>query len=383
MMKNTIVLLVVLLMVAQTAFAETKKSSQATVFYLLNSWKAEVDSEPVQTLKEVVFGLSAALQTSERFLFELDGTMANANLDPEVEGAEDLSLSSLNDTRIAATFFSSAGLTSLTAMANLPTGKTKLDEEQYIIASSVADNSRKYLVRRFGQGLDLGAQGMVHPKAGNLAFHLGAGYMLKGKFQARENDTEKYKFGDEISAMAGFGYQKDKIAFMADGSYTMYMKDKVGDAEVFQAGAAMVIRGSVSYTDVVNFTTGVAVLTRGKGKVQDASAGSELVDEAERSGRNEFLWYGGVGYPVMEKLRVNGRLEYQNFSENDYGKDTPLYRPKSNYFGIGGGGSYAFTPNFFASTMVTLYSGKVDISDNYETDLSGLGLIFALTYRVM
>lgn len=382
-MKNSIILLVVLLMVAQTAFAETKKSSQATVFYLLNSWTTKDDLHGKNTLKEGVFGLSAALQTSDRFLFEVDATLASAKVKYSAKVVPERSLSSVNDTRIAATFFSSAGLTSFTAMANLPTGKTKLDEEQYMIAASVADNSRKYLVRRFGQGLDIGAQGMVHPKAGNLAFHLGAGYMLKGKFQARENDTEKYKFGDEISAMAGFGYQKDKIAFMADGSYTMYMKDKVGDAEVFQAGAAMVIRGSVSYTDVVNFTTGVAVLTRGKGKVQDASAGSELVDEAERSGRNEFLWYGGVGYPVMEKLRVNGRLEYQNFSENDYGKDTPLYRPKSNYFGIGGGGSYAFTPNFFASTMVTLYSGKVDISDNYETDLSGLGLVFALTYRVM
>lgn len=382
-MKNTIITVVALMLTSQMAIAETPRSSQATIFYLLNSWKTKYDTGGEHKLKEGVFGLSAALQTSDRFLFELDGTLANATLEPDVEGVDDLTLSSVNDTRIAATFFSKAGLTSFTAMANLPTGKTKLDEEQYLIASSVADNSRKYLVRRFGQGLDIGAQGMVHPKAGNLAFHLGAGYMLKGKFQAREDDAEKYKFGDEISAMAGFGYQQDKIAFMADGSYTMYMKDKVGDVEVFQAGAAMLLRSSISYIDRMTLTTGIAVLTRGKGKVQDASAGSELVDEAERSGRNEFLWHGGIGYPIAEKVRLNGRLEYQNFSANDYGEDTPLYRPKSNYFGIGGGGSYAFTSNFFASTMVTLYSGKVDLSDNFETDLSGLGLVFALTYKAM
>ncbi len=381
-MKKAIIILTLLVMTAQLAIADSPKSSQATIFYLLNSWKTKYDTGDDHKLKEGVFGLSAALQTSDRFLFELDGTMANAKFEADVLD-DDLKLSSMNDTRIAATFFSKAGLTSLTAMANLPTGKTKLDEEEYTVAYSVADNSRKFLVRRFGQGLDIGAQGMVHPKAGNLAFHLGAGYLLKGKFQARKDDAEKYKFGDEISAMAGLGYQKEKIAFMADGSFTMYMKDKVGDVEVFQAGSAMVFRTNVSYTDRMTLMTGIALLMRGKGKVQDASAGSDLVDEAERSGRNEFLWHGGIGYPINEKVRLNGRVEYQNFSANDYEMDTPVYRPKSSYFGFGGGGSYAFTPNFFASTMITIYSGSVDESDDYETDLSGLGLIFALTYRVM
>ncbi len=219
-MKKTIITLVVLIVAAQMAIAETPRSSQATIFYLLNSWKTKDELSGEHKLKEGVFGLSAALQTSDRFLFELDGTLANAKL--EADGlVDDLKLSSMNDTRIAATFFSKAGLTSFTAMANLPTGKTKLDEEQYTVAYSVADNSRKFLVRRFGQGLDIGAQGVVHPKAGNLSFHLGAGYMLKGKFQARKDDTEKYKFGDEISAVAGLGFQKDKIAFMADGSFTI------------------------------------------------------------------------------------------------------------------------------------------------------------------
>lgn len=379
-----ITLLIAVLVMTHAVLAASPKSSQATIFYLHNSWKTTFEYPGIakNTMKEGVFGLSAALQTSDRFLFELDGALVNANAKYDAF-SENYKLSSANDTRVAATIFSAAGLTSLTAMANLPTGKTKLDEKQYIAASSIADNSRKFLVRRFGQGLDFGARGMVHPKAGNLGFHLGAEYMHKGKFQARKDDVEKYKFGDEVSALAGFAYQQDKIAFMADGSFTMYMKDKVGDAEVFQAGSATIIRSSISYTQQMTFMTGIALLMRGKGKVQDASAGTALVDESERSGRNEFQWYGGVGYPVNDKLRVNGQLEYQSFGANDYAQDTPLFRPKSSYFGVGGGGSYAFTPNFYASTMITVYSGSIDLFDNYKTDLSGLGLIFALTYRVM
>ena len=375
-------ILIVALLLAPIAIAENPQSSQATVYFLQNNWTAKSLAGGKHKLSEGVFGLSALLTQSDRFAFQLDGTLANAKQDL---GDTENKLSSLNDTRVAGTFYSAKGLTSLTAYANLPTGKTKLDEEQYEVASSLADNSQKFLVRRFGQGLDIGAEGMVHPAAGNLKFHLGAGYLLKGKFQARDTDTEKYKFGDEISAKAGLGYQQDKIAFMVDGGFTVYMKDKIGDVEVFQAGAATTVRTSISYTDRFSLMTGVGVLMRGKGKVQGASSGNELVDEAERSGRNEFLWYGGVGYPINEKLRVNGRLEFQNFSANDYEEDDPSYRPKSNYFGFGGGGSYALTPNFFASTMLTVYTGKINGPQDtwLDADLSGLGFVFALTYRVM
>ena len=382
-MKNSILVLAIAL-VSQVALAESPQNSQATIFFLHNNWTAKASNQGNKLkTSEGVFGLSAVLARSDRFAFELDGTLANAKIDPD--GSESLKLSSLNDTRVAGTFYSAKGLTSFTAFANLPTGKTKLDDEQYNVASVLADNSQKFLVRRFGQGLDIGAEGMLHPKAGNMTFHLGAGYLLKGKFQARKDDTEKYKFGDEISAMAGLGYQQDKIAFLLDGGFVVYMKDKVGDAEVFQAGTATTIRGSVSYTDKLSLVTGVALLMRGKGKVQGSASSSDLVDEAERSGRNEFLWFGGVGYPVNEKLKLNGRIEFQNFSENDYADDTPLYKPKSNYIGIGGGGSYALTPNFFASTMVTLYTGKIDgpANTSMDADLSGLGLVLALTYRAM
>ncbi len=376
---KTLLTIIMTMALAQLSLAAGPQASQATLYLLNNSWTSKSIRFEKQKLSESVFGLSATLSTSDRFTFEIDGTLANAKLK-----TSDLKLSSMNDTRVAATIFSAAGLTSFTAYANLPTGKTKLDEEQYAVASSVADNSRKFAVRRFGQGLDIGAEGMVHPSAGDLDFHLGAGYLLKGKFQARKSDTEKYKFGDEISAMAGFGYHQDRIAFMLDGAFIYYMKDKVGDDEVFQAGAATMIHGSVSYSDIFTVTTGVAILMRGKGKVQDASSGADLVEEAERSGRNEFLWFGGLGYPIGEKLRLNGRLEYQNFSANDYAEDNPLFRPKSNYFGIGGGGSYALTENLFASSMITLYSGKIKSElVGGEVDLSGLGLVFALTFRVM
>ncbi|MGB5105215.1 MAG: hypothetical protein WBP42_00715, partial [Candidatus Zixiibacteriota bacterium] len=180
-MKNLFAIILTVFL-AQVAVAAGPQPSQATLYFLHNRWTAEPDGNGELKTSEGVFGLSALLSTSDRFSFQLDGTLANAK---QEFGNLDRKISSLNDTRISGTFYSAKGLTSLTAYANLPTGKTKLDEEEYSVASALTDNSQKFLVRRFGQGLDIGAEGMVHPSAGNLTFHLGAGYLLKGKFQAR------------------------------------------------------------------------------------------------------------------------------------------------------------------------------------------------------
>ncbi len=371
--------LLALLMITPAA-AEPLKT-RATLYYLMNNWKTEVPDVDQYDLNEGAFGLDAFVAPGDRFSLALNGRLSSSKY--EVDGsAEEGKLSSLNDTRLVATYYTASGVASLSGIVNLPTGKTKLDDEEFSVAMAVADNTRKYVTRRYGQGLDLGVEGLVHPQSGNLTFHFGGGFMHKGKYQLREADTEKYKYGDEITGRAGLNVDADAIHFLVDGTYAFYLEDKFGDQKVYKAGPTIIVRSQVSYTQDHTAYAGIMLVNRSKAEVRNDAGEENLTEEASKSGRNEFLLYLGGGYLATEKLRVNGRLEFQNFSSNDYAENSVLYRPKSNYLGISGGASYALTEMLYGSGLLTLYTGSVDLGEN-DADLSGLGLLFALTYRVM
>ncbi len=380
-MMFALLLGLLLVAIAATATAESRETTRATVYFLVNNWKTKSEIVPEDKLNQSVFGLLANYVPNDRFNLQIDGRLSSSKLKPEDNSIGELKQSSLNDTRIAATYSTPSGVASLTALANLPTGKTKLDFEHYTLSQLVADNSRKYVTRRFGQGLDLGVEGLFHPGSAKVRPFIGGGYLLRGKYQVRETDSEKYKFGDEISGRAGFDYNGVPVYFTADGIVIFYLKDKIGDQEVYQSGPTTIIRAQIGYEQRFSLYGGLLTLMRGKAKVRGEGNEEKLTDEASKSGRNELLIYAGGGYPLNEKLRLTGRLELQSFSENDYQDTDLLHRPKSNYFGIGGGLVFALTPQLYTTGSVTFYSGKVELAPE-DLDLSGLGLILALTLRV-
>ncbi|MCC6962788.1 MAG: hypothetical protein IT585_06010 [candidate division Zixibacteria bacterium] len=372
----------VLLTIVSAASAEVPRA-RATLYFLLNNWQNDYAGGSKFDLNENALGLDALLAPNDRFSFGLNGKLSSAKYDPKGEATlSDDKISSLNDTRLALTYTTAGGMASLTALANLPTGKTKLDDTEFLIASAVADNSRRFATRRFGQGLDLGVEGLAHPQAGNLTFHFGGGFLYKGKYQVRAEDAEKYKYGDEISARAGLDVDAEAIQFMLDGTMLFYLEDKFGDEKVYQSGPTAIIRSQIAYVRDHSVYGGFQFVGRSKAKIRNQANEETLTDEASKSGRNELLIYLGGGYLVNEKLRVNGRLDFQNFSANDYEEGSLLYRPKSNYIGIGGGASYALTETLYGSGMLTYYTGSIDVPAD-KIDLSGLGLLLALTYRVM
>ena len=356
--------------------ASAENESRASLYYMLQNWKTTL-SDTSSKLNQGVFGLSAMTMLNDKFRFDLLGSASSTNLTPPSDTKS--KLSSLNDTRLRGTYYISGGTASASFFANLPTGKVELDDEQYLVATAIADNSLKFATRRVGQGLDLGTEWLVLPKIGQASLQIGGGYLFKGKYKVRKNDTDKYKYGDEISGIAGITVEGKPLSYSGNVVLKYYMKDKFADKEVFQAGIATLFNAVVSYNDLFNLYGGLSLLNRGKAKVRTTTGEEQLTDEASRSARNELLLYAGGSYPVTEKFQALGRLEVQNVSANDYDKiKFPVsYRPKSHYFGFGAGAGYALTEMVSASGLISFYTGK--ISDNI--DLSGLGLSLVLTVK--
>ena len=375
------------------SFAHSEEYNRVSFYYVYQNWKLDlpqnriVQGMPIadssylkdQKVNQGVLGLSATGVISEKFHIDLGGTLANTTSRYEFAASANNSeqkLSSLNDTRLRLTYTFAEGKGAGSVFFNLPTGKRELTTSQYGVTSAIADISRKFLVRRYGQGLDIGVDWYALPRWGDFGLDVGGGYVHHGKYQVLKDVTKDYKYGDEIFGKIGFDIYSRPLGGSLDVNARYYTKDKYDGKEIFQAGISTTISAAIIYSDAFDLQLGGAMLIRGKAKVRSASEGV-FTDESVKSGRSELLIYANGSVPATEKLRVLGRLEFQNVGANDYNQSDLQYQPKSHYLGFGGGLAFALTNAFSASSLVTYYTGKID-SDN---KLTGLGIALVLTFR--
>ncbi len=375
-----------LMVLASDGYSE--EQNRLSVYYTFQNWKLDLPTRGIdetspkpndQKVGQGVFGLDATGVLSSKFHVDLSGTMANSTSRLEYNNtANNLkqSLSSLNDTRLRLTYTFGEGKGAGSVFFNLPTGKRELTADQYELTAQLADVSRKFMVRRYGQGLDIGADWFALPSWGSFGLNVGGGYLHRGKYRPLESDTREYKYGDEIFGSLGVSLDSRPVGGSLGVTVKYYTKDNYDNKETFQAGVATTISGAVTYSEGFDLTLGTSVLMRGKAKIR-SSGEQVLSDEALKSGRSQILAYVNGRFPASEKLRVLGRLELENVSANDYARESLGFLPKSHYVGFGGGVAYALTDAFSASSMISYYTGKIDS----QYGLTGLGLAFVLTFQ--
>ncbi len=388
-LKATVALGLCLIFLSVTALKAADRSPySANLYFLYNGWKTDVPNVGNLKVNQSVFGLNAALRPSDRFSLQIDGKLSGNSASGAAnfggfQGSGKASFSSLNDTRVKATMNSQNNTTSISAYLGLPTGKTDLSLEQFAIVTVLSDASRKYVVRRVGQGLDVGGEALIHPHFGEVTVTGGGAFYYRGAYRARAIDTKDYKYGNEIHGIAGLAYKGRKVD--ADGNVTViyYFKDKYGDAEIYQAGLTQLYQFSVQYTEMFNLYAGANVLIRGAAKLPAGPGSSTFSQEQLNSGRNEMLLYAGGSYPVAPKLSVLGQLEYKKMSKNKYPETSPIFRPGSHYVGISAGAGYRLTRIVGASGMLSYYTGTVNGQAGIIPDgsLSGFGATLVLTVR--
>ena len=372
-----ILLLAALILLPQAAQSTSRPQqySKVSVFFLYNNWEKEYAGDKNE-MGESVLGFRAHHIVNPRLVFNLSGTFTAASFSDSDPENGDISLSSLNDTRLKGTYYLSDRIAAVSVTVNLPTGKKELTEEEYIVAAGVADNSRKFVVRRFGQGLDIGGELMWLPKHENLEFQLGGGYLFHGDYQVLVADEAKYKYGNELYMKAGIEVRSRPVGYRGTIILKTYTKDEYDSRPVFQSGNTLLLGGRVSYTERLHGAAGFNVSIRGKAKIRESGEGG-MTEEPLKSGRNDLLFYAGGSVPVAQKLRVLARAEYKSITANDHEDDSVRFRPSANYIGLGSGFGYQFSPGLSGSAVATYYTGKVDENN----DLTGIGLAAALTFR--
>lgn len=350
--------------------------SRASLFFSYYGWTADY-GQLETSLNQTVSGLSLNHVASDKLELSLWSSLS-ANSLTAINDTE-ISLSAFNDVRLAGNYYLSNRLVVLGLNVNLPTGKKELSGAEYGILVSLADNARKYVVRRLGQGFNVGAEAFVRPEVGQARFIAGGGFLMRGPYQVLAADNNDYNYGDEIYGRVGIMREAAPTGYGLTIELRMYGKDTYGDGsdnEVFQAGNTIAVGGHLTHQGELRFRLALQYLMRSKAKVLGAGAPG-LSEEAFKSGRDELLLAATVGKLLNPKLQLLGTGEFKSVSENEYAETGAGYRPKASYVGFGGGLGYQFSVGVSGSVMATYYFGTV--AD--DIDQTGLGLVLALTYR--
>ncbi len=375
LMRKTItaiqLLVLVLLGTAQIQGAEySERYSAVSLFYLYNNWQEDLEGGS-RKVGEGVLGLSVDQAVTSRLSVSVWSTFTRARLN---HNSSEAALSSLNDTRIGARYSLGDNTASLRFSANLPTGPDALKPGEYAVAAAVADNSRKFAVRRFGQGLDLSGEAYWHPRVGDVGFSAGGGYTHKGGYRLLSTDEFDYKFGDEIFGKLAASVKRDRFGLEGSVRYAVYTEDEFESRSVYQSGNSIILTVRADYIANAEAHAGLSVVTRGNARI--LSSDNILTEEALRSGRNEYYAYAGGSLPLGNNIRGLGRLEYKYLTSNEYDVGTRRYRPESDYAGLGLGLSYQLSLYFAASAAGNYFIGSAD-----GRGVDGFGFYTAVSLR--
>ncbi len=377
-MRKIYILLIVC--VALSAFAVqafgaawSERYSRASVFFAHNSWQEDFGAADA-SLNQSVSGFSLQHVAGEQFEFGVWSSLSSNTLTDFKD--DETSLSTFNDIRLTGDYFLADRSVVVGVSVNLPTGKKELNAEEYAVLLGLADNSRSYVVRRLGQGLNLGGEVFWMPLVGEAHLTLGGGYLYRGAYRVLAVDDADYQYGSEFYGRLGLSRAPQSVGFGIALEVRAFGKDNYDGLEVFQAGNTVAVTGHLRFIGEWRGSIGVGLLIRSKSKIA-ATGTASLTEEAAKSGRDEMRFYATIGRMLSEKLQLLGRGEFKSVSENDYDEAAGAYRPKASYVGFGGGFGYQFGLNVSGSLLGTYYVGSV-AEDN---DLTGLGITVALTFR--
>jgi len=125
---------------------------------------------------------------------------------------------------------------------NIPSGKTKLNPEEFAITQMISQEIFGLRTSNFGQGLNafLGFT-WLHPLSDNFVIGAGVSYQLKSEYQPLASVEEKYNPSNEISFTAGLDIKLSETQTVS-GDFTgiFYGSDKIDGEEVFSSGNRLV-----------------------------------------------------------------------------------------------------------------------------------------------
>lgn len=289
--------------------------------------------------------ISLAMGSEGGLFGALNGGYVVSTYRPPEEGADDVTVSTLIDTKVAL-FYSAPvlrGCLRLGSTFNLPTGKSSLTPFE---RRAEMDNRYGELVSvtNFGEGTNANPGFAFALPLGRFVLGLASSYHFKGAYDpTAEGGDEEVDPGDEALAKVSFGFDGKIFEFLGGVKYLSVQPDKVGGQEAFKEGDMLSVNAKMEFSPGPwgIFLEGV-YSTWYKGKRLAGNEGLG-VEEFARFG-DDLVVRAVVEYRVWPTLTLLAIGRGHWVQANDYEADSPLYDGDRTALGGTLGFRYALFP---------------------------------------
>jgi len=205
---------------------------------------ADIDLEKVSLL---TIPISASVALTPKLELGVNGAFATAT---RVRGGgQSTSISGPVDTDIHLSYRMANDRIRLTAVAVVPTGKSKLTADEMEVAGLIASDLLPFAISNWGEGGGVGLNAAVTvPVADATTLGLSAGYLVGHSYEPLNANTFAYRPGNELQARASI---ERMIGVTAKASvhlaYLHYAQDQTAGTNFYQAGDRLQALGSVAY----------------------------------------------------------------------------------------------------------------------------------------
>lgn len=239
--------LLALLVLAPTAHAQNPWGSVGAgasfELYHFNS----PDQVDLKTLSLLTLPFQAQANLSRQLTLAVSGAFANGRLE-RADGTTS-TVSGLTDTQVRMTLGLGRDLVTITGIALLPTGKSKLTLDEVDVAGAIAADVFPFAISNWGSGGGFGlSTAVAYPLGSGFAGGLSVGYVVAREFEPIQDNQFSYRPGNQLHVQAAidrtFG-SAGKVALQL--SMQKFQDDQLDGANLYQAGDRWQATGSYAF----------------------------------------------------------------------------------------------------------------------------------------
>jgi hypothetical protein len=125
---------------------------------------------------------------------------------------------------------------------NIPSGKTKLKQDEFTTSRLISQNLFNLRTSGFGQGLNIHAGfSWTKPLSDKVVAGAGLSYQIKNEYQPLDSPAVKYSPSNELSLTAGFDIKLNETSTLTgDVTGIIYGSDKADGEEIFSSGSRII-----------------------------------------------------------------------------------------------------------------------------------------------
>jgi hypothetical protein len=336
-MRNIIARILLLLQIIPIlGFSQENNASLRTSF-VFQQWDIEKVND---VISESTFPIEVNYPIGEKFSLQM-------NHFPALSKFGKNELAGLSDTWLRANY-SFADEKALASIGiGIPTGKTELDSSEIILARLLSEQSLKFRLPVFGQGLTVSG-GVMYALPVSEQFTIGAGlnFVIRNSYEFSTMNSVKYNPGEQFGINVGFDYMiSDNLSCNMDFVYNYYTSDKMKDDEIFTSGPRFSSKiGFIYQAKKSYYWFRIAYQAKAKNEIYN-TLNSKLELESKNSNITIRELHVGGKYQISEKLMFSTVGEMRSYVENEY---------QHGWVDLYGGG---FVGEYFLTETFSLFSG--------------------------